>query len=154
MDNPKKTDGGKHARQELDKGLERPLAGLTPEGPEMPVAEVENEQEIFDKKNLWERLGEDEGIFQEIIKTFLEDTPLQIQKLRDALKQGDFLRLERQAHLIKGAAMNMGGKRLQAVSFEIEVAGKNGDLSKAHLLMEKLAQEYDQLEKALLRQIV
>jgi len=118
------------------------------------VAEIENEQEIFDKKNLWERLGEDEEIFREIIKTFLEDTPLQIQKLRDALEQGDSLRLERQAHLIKGAAMNMGGKRLQAVSFEIEVAGKNGDLSQAHLLMEKLAQEYDQLEKALLPQIV
>jgi HPt (histidine-containing phosphotransfer) domain-containing protein len=135
-------------------GLKRRLAGLAPEGPEIPVAEIENEQEIFDKKNLWERLGEDEEIFREIIKTFLEDTPLQIQKLRDALEQGDSLRLERQAHLIKGAAMNMGGKRLQAVSFEIEVAGKNGDLSQAHLLMEKLAQEYDQLEKALLPQIV
>ena len=153
MDNQKKPVGGKHARQELGKDLERRLAGLAPGGPELPVAEAEPEWEIFDKRNLLERLGEDEGIFREIIKTFLEDTPLQIQKLRDALEKGDFLRLERQAHMFKGAAMNMGGKRLQAVSFEIEVAGKNGDLSEAHLLMEKLEQEYDHLERVLSRQI-
>jgi HPt (histidine-containing phosphotransfer) domain-containing protein len=57
--------------------------------------------------------------------------------------------MERQAHLLKGAAMNMGGKEMQTVAWKMEVAAKDGDLSRVRSLAEELVSAFERLKEAL-----
>jgi PAS domain S-box-containing protein len=112
-------------------------------------AGARDDKEVFDQRELMDRLGGDEEIFREIVVTFLEDAPLQVEKLKQALREGDAAWVERQAHSLKGSAMNMAGKALQTVALEMEVAGKEGNLQRAGSLVEKLDQEFERLKKSL-----
>ena len=135
--------------KELIEVIERQLKGELPAEMEMPPSEQAEEAEVFDRKVLLERLDGDEGIFKEIIATFLEDAPNQVEKLKKALQEGDANRVERQAHLLKGAALNIGGNGLQNAARELEVAGKEGDLTKAQSLAAIFDQEFEKLKGAL-----
>ena len=112
-------------------------------------SEQAEEPEVFNRQALLERLGGDEEIFKEVIATFLEDAPHQLEKLKKALQEGDATRVERQAHLLKGAALNIGGNGLQTAALELEVDGKDGDLNKAQSLVVNLDQEFEKLKEVL-----
>jgi CheY-like chemotaxis protein/HPt (histidine-containing phosphotransfer) domain-containing protein len=135
--------------KELIEVIERQLKGARPAETEMAPSEQAKEPEVFDRKILLERLDGDEEIFKEIIATFLEDAPNQIDKLKKALQEGDAKRVERQGHLLKGAALNIGGNGLQNAARELEVAGKEGDLTKAQSLVAMLDREFEKLKGAL-----
>jgi len=135
--------------KELIEVIERQLKGELSAEMEMPPSEPAEEAGVFDRKVLLERLDGDEGIFKEIIATFLEDAPKQVEKLKKALQEGDANRVERQAHLLKGAALNIGGNGLQNAARELEVAGKEGDLTKAQSLAAIFDQEFEKLKGAL-----
>jgi CheY-like chemotaxis protein/HPt (histidine-containing phosphotransfer) domain-containing protein len=135
--------------KELMEVIEQQLKGAGPPETETAPGEQAVKQEVFDRKVLLKRLDGDEGIFKEIIATFLEDAPHQVEKLKNALQEGDALRVERQAHLLKGAAMNIGGNGLQTAALGLEMAGKEGDLGRAQLLIAKLDQEFDKLKGVL-----
>jgi CheY-like chemotaxis protein len=135
--------------KELIAVIERRLREAPVAMPEASRARVPKENEIFDKKILLSRLDGDEEIFREIVQAFLEDAPLQMEKLKQALQEGNVVVVERQAHLLKGAAMNMGGKELQTVAWEMEVVAKDGDLSRARSLVEKLDPVFARLKGVL-----
>jgi HPt (histidine-containing phosphotransfer) domain-containing protein len=77
---------------------------------------------VFNKKGPLERLGGDEELFKGIMGMFLDDVPNQIERMQKQLEAEDLSGLEREAHSLKGAVMNIGGNALQKVAFEIEVA--------------------------------
>ncbi len=135
--------------KELIEVIERQLKGARPAETEMVLGERAEEPEVFDRQLLLERLGGDEEIFSEIIETFLEDAPIQIEKLKKALQEGDANRVEHQAHLLKGAALNISGNGLQTAALKLEVAAKEGDLNKARLLVANLDQEFEKLKEVL-----
>ena len=135
--------------RELMEVIEQQLKGAGPAETEMVLSEQAVAQEVFDRKVLLKRLDGDEEIFKEIIATFLEDAPHQVEKLKNALQEGDALRVERQAHLLKGAALNIGGNGLQTAALGLEMAGKEGDLRRAQLLIPKLDQEFEKLKGVL-----
>ena len=140
--------------KELIEVIERRLKGVRPMETEMAPSEQTEEPEVFDRKVLLERLDGDEEIFKEIIETFLEDAPNQIEKLKQALQEADANRVERQAHLLKGAALNIGGNGLQVAARELEVAGNKGDLTKAQSLVATLDREFEKLKGALAGPVV
>ena len=53
-----------------------------------------------------------------------------------------------QAHAIKGAAANVGGEALRAVAFEMEKAGRAGDMETLRAIMPKLEKGFEQLRQA------
>jgi signal transduction histidine kinase/DNA-binding response OmpR family regulator len=129
--------------------IERRLRGDPLAEPEVSRAGMRRGKEVFDRKILLGRLGGDEEIFREIVKAFLEDAPSQVEKLKHAVQEGNQIGVERQAHLLRGTAMNMSAKELQTVAWGMEVAAKDGDLSRARLLMEKLDPAFERLKGAL-----
>jgi len=135
--------------KELIAVIERRLREAPAAMPGVSRARIPKGKEIFDKKILLSRLDGDEEIFREIVQAFLEDTPLQMEKLKQALQEGNIVGVERQAHLLKGAAMNMGGKEMQTVAWEMEVVARDGDLSRARSLVEKLDPAFERLKGAL-----
>ncbi len=135
--------------KDLSSAINRQLVKITLPQPEVPPGDGSDGKAVFDKKILLNRLEGDEELFKEIVKTFLDDAPLQIEKLKQALNEEDLNQLEKQAHTLKGAAMNIGGKALQPVAYALEIAGKNSDLNRARPLVQELDKEFESLKKAL-----
>ena len=108
---------------------------------------------IFDRAALLDRLMDDEDLARTVAEGFLEDIPLQIEKLRGCLESGDAPGAERQAHTIKGASANVGGDALCAVASEMEMAGKAGDLTAVKVRMPDLEAQFGVLKEAMTREL-
>lgn len=83
---------------------------------------------VFAYQEALQRLGGDGEILQIAVEAYLDDTPKQIDILKNYLADKKIEESERQAHSLKGASANAGAERLRAVFYEMELAGKEGDL--------------------------
>jgi HPt (histidine-containing phosphotransfer) domain-containing protein len=92
-------------------------------------------------------LGDD--FIPELVAAYLQETPLLIQALQQALQDGDAPAFTRAAHSIKSSSASLGALSFSAQARELEVIGKSGDLSQAAGKVSGLAGAYPQLELAL-----
>ena len=135
--------------QSLIEVIGRWVDKIVPKKSEGSLIELSEAKEAFDKTGLLDRLGGDEALFQEILGVFLDDAPNRIEQMQQHLKEEDLAGLELQAHSLKGAAMNIGGKGLQKVAFEIEVAARNRELDRAGELVAEILEEFKRFKKTL-----
>ena len=135
--------------KDLSAAINRQLGNMVLPQPEVPPSDGSDGKAVFDQKFLLDRLEGDEELFKEIVRTFLDDAPLQVEKLKQALREENLSQIEKQAHSLKGAAMNIGGNALQAIAFEVELSGKKGDLKRTQELIPRLEKEFTRLQKAL-----
>ena len=122
-----------------------------PSGSESSASEFCNAPdaaEVFDRTVILERLMGDEELADSILQGFLADMPMQIEALRGYLEAGDAAEAERQAHQIKGASANVGSETLLALAFQMEKAGKAGDLEGIKSRMHDLVATFEQLKQA------
>jgi HPt (histidine-containing phosphotransfer) domain-containing protein len=119
------------------------------ETPSAAPAAVSMSSSIFDRSDLLERLDGDEELVQEILAIFLEDTPVQIGILQDALAAGDAKLTERQAHSLKGSAANVGAHQMREAAYAVETAAKSGALESARSLTPALTDAYHTLHDLL-----
>jgi len=104
---------------------------------------------VFDRAAMLKRLMNDEDLARVVIESFLDDIPRQIEALRGYLEAWEAPGAERQAHTIKGASANVGGEALRALAFEMEKAGKAGDLGSVAARMDDLEREFVRLKEAM-----
>jgi HPt (histidine-containing phosphotransfer) domain-containing protein len=109
---------------------------------------------VFDRAGMRERLMYDEDLTQEVMQCFLDDIPRQIEALRGYLDAWEAPGAERQAHTIKGASAYVGGEALRALAFEMEKAGKAGDLGSVQAQMGDLEREFARLKEAMAQEIL
>jgi HPt (histidine-containing phosphotransfer) domain-containing protein len=64
----------------------------------------------------------------ELVDTFLEDTPERIAELRSALLRRDAEAFRRAAHSLKSNSATFGAHRLAAIARELELVGKENKL--------------------------
>ncbi len=134
----------------LAKVLEQWLSGQKEAGESIPSdSNIDASVPVFDKDGMMSRLMDDENLAKEIVAIFLDDTPRQIAALKAHLAAGTASGAERQAHSIKGAAVNVGGEALCAVAAEIETAAKAGDLAGVADRMPELNTRFDRLKAAM-----
>jgi CheY-like chemotaxis protein/HPt (histidine-containing phosphotransfer) domain-containing protein len=104
---------------------------------------------VFDRAGMLERLMHDERLVQAVTDSFLDDFPRQLEALRGYIDAWEAPGAERQAHAIKGASANVGGEALRALAFEMEKAGKAGDLGSVRAHMDDLEREFVRLKEAI-----
>jgi HPt (histidine-containing phosphotransfer) domain-containing protein len=104
---------------------------------------------VFDHVAFLDRLGGDKVLVKEILGIFKGDAHLQINDLKEALEKGDTDLVHRQAHKLKGSSGNISATSLQDVAFQMEAAGKDGDIALASSLYEKIEGEYEILMEAI-----
>ena len=99
----------------------------------------------------FEKLKNDAGadFVGELIATYCEETPQLIAKLRYALDVNDADAFRRAAHSIKSTSNTFGALSLSAMSRELEMLGRAGDLAGAQEKVDRLAAEYDRVQQAL-----
>lgn len=103
----------------------------------------------FDKTDLLEKVMGDEEILKEIVLTFKKDIDERMKRLEDYIKNGDVAGAGREAHTIKGAAMNICARYLGEYAKEVEDASKKGDLTRAGKALEEMKTELKKLLKVL-----
>ncbi|MBF0567272.1 MAG: response regulator [Nitrospirae bacterium] len=76
---------------------------------------------VLDKDEVLGRLGGDKDILNEMMKAFIVDAPVQIDRLKELSGAKDIEGLKNQAHLIKGMSANMGAVQLKNRAFKLEL---------------------------------
>ena len=89
-----------------------------------------------------ERLDGDEELYREIVGVYLEDSPVQVGKLEEALKNGDAATAMRLAHSLKSASGNVGAEALRDIAYRMEMGAKNGGCKDAAGLLPEFKEEF------------
>lgn len=102
---------------------------------------------LFDMEAGLKHVGGDEPLLRRIVQIFVEDTPKQLEKIKQALEVPDQKLLECYTHGLKGAAANVGAEAIRKTALEMEIAAQQEDFKKAGLLYPKLASEFDRTKQ-------
>ena len=94
-------------------------------------------------------VGDDLDAILEIVSSYMQTLPKQVQKLENAIEGGDLKLIERGAHSIKGGAANLGGERLRKLASEIEHAAANGVMEICKSKSKQVQKELKLLMKAI-----
>ena len=73
----------------------------------------------------------DDVLVNTLVKMFVANLPGDIAKLKEAVASGDGGSVRTTAHFIKGAAANLCASGVNAVAYEIELAGASGAIDRA-----------------------
>jgi two-component system, sensor histidine kinase and response regulator len=104
---------------------------------------------VFDIDTLMERLGIDEKLVEEILDVYLNDTPVQLSKLREYFEKGDVFSIQRCAHSIKGASANFCVGTINKTAQDIELAAKEGNLETIKPLIYVIENQFMELKDVL-----
>ena len=107
--------------------------------------------QAFDGAELVKRLMGDEALVRQIIAGFLKDMPKQIRTLQSHIDAGATRAAAGQAHMIKGAAVNVGGNAMSAAACAVEQAGMRGRADNLTASMPELNKQFCLLKEALQR---
>ena len=105
--------------------------------------------QLIDRDATLARLANDEELLRELAGYFLEDHKPQIIALTNAIASGDAAAVERAAHSLKGMAANLGARDVTQAASELELMGRNRDLTKSADIQGGLKMAIDRLVSAL-----
>ncbi|MGE0083672.1 MAG: Hpt domain-containing protein [Desulfococcaceae bacterium] len=108
---------------------------------------VNREKIIFDEKGVAERMGSNQNLIRMMIKIFIANIPKQLAEIKEKLKQGKAEEVTRMGHTIKGSSATAGAVSMQNIAFEIETAGKRGNLADAARLTGELETAFEEMKK-------
>ena len=127
--------------------IEQTLTGLanTRVTPAKPVAEAAS----WNRKEALDRIGGDEELLRDLCEIFLQESPKLLQKLRQAVADGDSEGVMRAAHSLKGESSYLGAGATSQAARQLEEMGRNHDLSRASDTFAILEREVENLHHEL-----
>jgi CheY-like chemotaxis protein len=84
-----------------------------------------------------------------IVALFIEDVPLRLESLRQAVERGEAQEVEETAHLLKGGSGYMGAVHMVEICTRLQELGISGELSHAPELLDALEKEFARVHPAL-----
>ncbi|MBF0549373.1 MAG: PAS domain S-box protein [Deltaproteobacteria bacterium] len=106
--------------------------------------------DVFDLKELLNRTVNDRDLAKEVVKMFLESTPVRLSDIQEAVKGKDARELIYTAHFLRGSAGNIAAKALSQTARQLEQMAIDGDLATAEETHLRLTKEFDRLKPVLL----
>ncbi len=97
--------------------------------------------DVFEESEFLARTMDDRELARDIMRQFVDDIPLQLQRLEAALNAGDIPAARRHAHSLKGAAGTVGARALSAAAFDVEGAIAAGRTAQALRELPRLEEE-------------
>jgi two-component system sensor histidine kinase/response regulator len=122
---------------------------LTSVGPLAPDAPPAAELEVSDR--VLARVGGDRQLLAEISRLFVDDAPKHLDRIRQAIDEGDAESVQRAAHALKGAAANFEADSLVAAARSLEEIARSGALAYAESAWRTIRDETDRLVDTLQR---
>jgi HPt (histidine-containing phosphotransfer) domain-containing protein len=99
---------------------------------------------------LLESFGGDMDFLGEMLDTFFDDSPRQLEDARVGLAGGDVEAVRRAAHSLKSNCANFGALALSRQCRELEMLAKSGSLEGGAERLARIAAGYEQVHTALL----
>lgn len=96
-------------------------------------------------RSLLAMVGDDPEFVDELVDSFLEDSPQQIAALRAAASNGDADGLVRPAHTLKGSSASLGARGVESIGRAIEERGRAGTVEGVAELLVELDGAYKEL---------
>lgn len=87
--------------------------------------------------------------FSLLIDTFINDSIVRLETIKEAVVAEDPEAIRRTAHSFKGSAGNMGARHLTDLCRRLEELGHSGSSNGAESLLEQLTTEYESVKGAL-----
>ncbi len=99
----------------------------------------------------WKKLAAngDPSLLEEIFRSFLAETPRQIERMREAGRQTDAAPLRREAHTLRGASLNLGAHTLAGICHRLE----NEPPEHAPALCGQLSAEFERIRPEIEREL-
>jgi signal transduction histidine kinase/DNA-binding response OmpR family regulator/HPt (histidine-containing phosphotransfer) domain-containing protein len=94
-------------------------------------------------------VGDDADVLAELIDSFLEDAPVLLADLRQALEAGNAVGVRMHAHSLKSNSADFGASKLNALCKELEQRGRNEELDGAAELLAQAEHEFARVREAL-----
>jgi PAS domain S-box-containing protein len=114
--------------------------------------EGSSEPATFASDSLMLRLLGDRELACTVLKGFLQDTPVQFDKLLARLGAKDVPGFRLLAHSLKGAAATVGAVALDLVALSMEAAGDGRRLDRCHELLHDAREEFDRFKSTVERE--
>ena len=102
-----------------------------------------------DLPRLLERVGGDRKALADLVRIFRADSPKQVARLRDAVRESDSAALRAAAHALKGAVSNFAAPGATEAALRLQKMGDAGQLAGAAAALERLEGEIEALLAAL-----
>jgi len=115
------------------------------------TAEIKLE-EVLDSRTLQDLLdmvGDDVEGMVAIVDCYLEDTPANLEDIREAIAQGNAEELQLKAHSLKSSSGSFGANALAQMCRELEQMGRDRSLEDAAELLSRTMAEYQRVEAAI-----
>ena len=107
-----------------------------------PYLNIQNsEKERFDAATLFQNIGKDRQLFQQLITLFLNRHQAMLAEIQQALDNTDALAVQQAAHALKGTASNLCAPKVAEEADRLETAGHLGTLQDAPLIYTQLERE-------------
>lgn len=107
---------------------------------------------MYDREALLERLGGDGSLMLEVFELFLADGPRMLRVVREASERGDARELERAAHSLKGALLNLSADPVADLARSLEERGRSGSVGAAEEDLRRLEDAFAKLQSELREQ--
>lgn len=91
----------------------------------------------------------DPELLLDLIQMFLDDGPEKVRAVHEGLQTGDFDKMERAAHSLKGSSGNLGARLLQDACEKIQIATRAKRLDESRDLATELDAKFAEAEVAL-----
>ncbi|MBN1646499.1 MAG: response regulator [Spirochaetales bacterium] len=103
--------------------------------------------DIFDAVQLFSDVYEERELFLELINGFIEETEKMIAGIDMAIRQGNDAVIHRNAHSVKGGALNVYAGRLRETALALETAAKNMQREKYAALFTAFADSFNEFRE-------
>ena len=104
---------------------------------------------VYDYAGSLRRMGDDHGLFQEMVELLRADAPPLLSAIRTAQHHGDTPNMQRAAHTLKGLASNFGAPRAIAAASTLEKMAKAQQSDGMPAAIQELEESLDELIAAL-----
>ena len=102
-------------------------------------------QAPLDYNRVLEEFEDDKEFLAEVINGFIDNSIKQLEIISKAIENSDAETIAREAHSIKGAALNLAADMLADIALELENIGKSGSLQVANDVLDRLRLEFDKV---------
>ncbi len=133
----------------LQKWLPSHLCSETPAPAEAKLGETSSpgDQEMpIDFSEAVEIFAGNEARVKKVVTRFIGKVAQQLKTMQEALDSGDAICLRKEAHAIKGGALNLAAQPLAEAAAQLEECGEQGDLTNAAEFLQQLSVESQRLD--------
>ncbi|MEX2213305.1 MAG: response regulator [Phycisphaeraceae bacterium] len=121
----------------------------SPSVPPVAAAPATVADEVFNRGEALEQMGNDAKIARELVSIFNAECPALLAAVREAIPRADAPALAKAAHTLKGSVGVFGASPTWNAALRLEEVGRSGDLAGATAALQSLEKEIDRLLPAL-----